>query len=92
MISLVGLSAVLGAPLSGKLIPRFGSLPVASTGLVCVLLAIVCFALFQSIFAVSVGMFLIFFGVFACQPAMLVRLTERVKLEGKGSALPRSIC
>jgi len=86
IISLVGLSAVLGAPLSGKLIPRFGSLSVALTGLVCVLLAIVCFALTQSIITVSAGMFLIFFGVFACQPAMLVRLTERVKPESKGSA------
>jgi len=86
IISLVGLSAVLGAPLSGRLIPRFGSLPVALAGLVCVLLAIACFALAQSIIAVSIGMFLVFFGVFACQPAMLVRLTERVKPENKGGA------
>jgi len=86
IISLVGLSAVLGAPLSGKLIPRFGSLPVALAGLACVLLAIICFALAQSIIAISAGMSLVFFGVFACQPAMLVRLTERVKPENKGGA------
>jgi len=86
IISLVGLSAVLGAPISGRIIPRFGSLSVALAGLVCVFLAIACFALAQSVIAVSAGMFLVFFGVFACQPAMLVRLTERVKPENKGGA------
>lgn len=86
IISLVGLSAALGAPLSGKLIPRLGSLRVALAGIVCVLLAIACIALAQSAIAVSVGMFLIFFGVFACQPAILVRLSERVKPENRGAA------
>jgi len=65
-ISLVGLSAIFGAPLSGRLILHFGTLPVALGGLICVLLAIIFLALFQSVVTVSTGIFLIFFGVFTC--------------------------
>jgi len=85
-ISLVGLSAIFGAPLSGVLIRRIGSLRVAMCGLSCVLLAIVCLALAQSVAWISVGMFLMFFGVFFCQPAIFVRICERVNSAKRGAA------
>lgn len=86
VISLAGLSATFGAPLSGVLARRIGSLRVAMCGLACVLLAIACLALAQSAIWISVGMFLMFFGVFSCQPAIFVRICERVDAMNRGAA------
>lgn len=85
-VSLAGLSAVLGAPISGGITSRIGSFQIALAGLACVFVGVVCIFVAQSIAAVVVGVFLIFLGVFACQPAMLVRLSERVGSENRGAA------
>lgn len=85
-ISLLGLGAVLGAPLSGRLVGRIGSLAVGVIGLGIVISAIVCLAWAQSISGVGVGLFLIFLGVFCCQPAVFVRIAERVPRERRGAA------
>lgn len=77
-ISLLGLSALFGAPLSGRLTAKFGSLPVAISGLMTVMVAIACLAAAETTHALALGLFLLFFGVFSCQPAVFVRIAERV--------------
>lgn len=85
-ISLLGLGAVLGAPLSGRLVGRFGSLAVGLSGLVIVIGAIACMAWSQSTIGMCIGLFLIFFGVFTCQPAVFVRIAQRVHPNRRGAA------
>lgn len=85
-ISLLGLGAVVGAPASGRLVGRAGSLVVGLSGLGIVLGAIACLAWTQSVIGVSVGLFLIFLGVFSCQPAVFVRIAQRVDPASRGAA------
>lgn len=85
-ISLLGLGAVMGAPISGRLTGRHGSLIVGVVGLSIVIGAIVCLALAESVTGISGGLFLIFLGTFVCQPAVFVRITERVPTDRRGAA------
>lgn len=85
-ISLLGLGAVFGAPLAGRLVGRVGSVAVGVVGLVMVIAAIACLAWAQSITGVGLGLFLIFLGVFVCQPAVFVRIAERVPQQSRGAA------
>ena len=85
-ISLLGLGAVVGAPASGRLVGRVGSLVVGLGGLASVLGAIACLAWTQSVIGVSAGLFLIFLGVFSCQPAVFVRTAQRVDPASRGTA------
>jgi YNFM family putative membrane transporter len=85
-VSLLGLSAVFGAPFSGRLIAKTGPRPVALGGLAVVACAIINLGLASKLGLLASGLFLIFFGVFACQPAVLVLINERVENDRKGSA------
>jgi YNFM family putative membrane transporter len=85
-ISLLGLGAVMGAPISGRLTGRYGSLTVGVVGLGIVMGAIVCLALAESVMGISGGLFLIFLGTFVCQPAVFVRIAERVPTDRRGAA------
>jgi len=85
-ISLLGLGSVLGAPLSGRLVGRIGSLAVGITGLAIVIAAIASLVWAQSITSVGIGLFAIFLGVFICQPAVFVRIAERVPTQRRGAA------
>lgn len=85
-ISLLGLGAVMGAPISGRLTVRYGSLAVGVVGLSIVMGAVVCLALAESVTGISAGLFLIFLGTFVCQPAVFVRITERVPTDRRGAA------
>lgn len=85
-ISLLGLGAVMGAPISGRLTGRYGSLTVGVVGLGIVMGAIACLALAESVTGISGGLFLIFLGTFVCQPAVFVRIAERVPTDRRGAA------
>lgn len=85
-VSLLGLSAVFGAPVSGRLVTRFGSLHVALCGMTVVLAAIACLATAASTGVLVLGLFLLFLGVFSCQPAVFVRITTRVDVAQRGAA------
>lgn len=85
-ISLLGLGAVMGAPISGRLTGRHGALTVGVVGLSIVIGAIACLALAESITGISGGLFLIFLGTFVCQPAVFVRIAERVPPDRRGAA------
>lgn len=85
-ISLLGLSALPGAPLSGRLISKVGSLAVGLGALVIVLAAISCLAFARNEAMLSAGVLLLFFGVFSCQPAVFVRIVQRVGQDQRGAA------
>lgn len=85
-ISLLGLSALFGAPLSGRLTAKLGSLPVALSGLAIVMVAIACLAVAETTHMLALGLFLLFLGVFSCQPAVFVRIAERVSPTQRGAA------
>lgn len=85
-VSLLGLSALFGAPLSGRLVARVGSLPVALGGLSIVLVAIASLAMARTELMLLVGLFILFLGVFSCQPAVFVRIAERVMPAQRGAA------
>ncbi|MDE1999956.1 MAG: MFS transporter [Burkholderiales bacterium] len=72
-VSLLGLSALFGAPLSGRLVARIGSLPVALGGLFIVMAAIVCLALARTELVLIAGLFLLFLGVFSCRGTADIR-------------------
>jgi YNFM family putative membrane transporter len=48
--------------------------------------AIVCLAFAESVTGISGGLFLIFLGTFVCQPAVFVRIAERVPADRRGAA------
>jgi YNFM family putative membrane transporter len=85
-ISLLGLGSVLGAPLSGRLVGRVGSLAVGVSGLLIVLGALAGLVWASSIGGVGASLFAIFLGVFVCQPAVFVRIAQRVPPQRRGSA------
>lgn len=85
-ISLLGLGAVLGAPISGRLTARHGSLTVGVVGLSIVMGAIACLALAESLTGIGGGLFLVFLGTFVCQPAVFVRIAERIPPDRRGAA------
>jgi YNFM family putative membrane transporter len=86
VISLLGLGAIVGAPVSGRLTARYGSLAVGTVGLCIVAAAIACLALARTTPLAGLGLFLIFLGTFVCQPAVFVRIAERVPADRRGSA------
>lgn len=86
MISLVGISAVLGAPIAGKLTVRFQATYIAVIGLVLVLLSFLIFYLAKSNTIMSIALFLLFLGVFSTQPAIFVNISQRVRTDQKGIA------
>lgn len=83
--SLLGLSALLGAPLSGRLAGRFGSLSVALGGLSIVLCAVLTLGAAAGSAALGTGLVLLFLGVFASQPALLMRITQHVEPTRRGA-------
>lgn len=85
-VSLLGLSALIGAPLSGRLTARLGSMRVALGGLTIVLLAVACLALATDRLVLGLGVVMLFLGVFSCQPAVFVRIAERVGPDQRGAA------
>lgn len=85
-ISLVGLSAVLGAPLSGRLATKIGPQAVALTGFGIVALAISCLRVAETGTMATIGLFTLFLGVFSCQPAIFVQIAGRVGSDRRGAA------
>lgn len=85
-VSLVGLIAVLGAPLSGRLANRYGPRQVALAGLALVALAIGLLWRASASLHVSSGLFLLFLGVFSCQPAIFVQIAGRAGASRRGTA------
>ncbi|WP_137992722.1 MFS transporter [Streptomyces vilmorinianum] len=86
LVSAIGLGALFGAPLSGAMIPRLGARRVVLAALPTALAGILVLAVAPSTPLVAVGLLLVFLGVFSCQPAVLVLLSEAVPAHNRGSA------
>jgi YNFM family putative membrane transporter len=85
-ISLAGLTAVLGAPLSGRLLPVLGARPVMLAGLALMLAAQAVLLVAGTLAAVATGVALLFLGVFVCQPVVFALLAEAVPADRRGTA------
>jgi YNFM family putative membrane transporter len=75
-ISLSGLAAIIGAPLSGWLGARYDTKRVVTLALSLVLLSVIILWLSESLNSVISGVLLLFISVFACQPLLLLMLNN----------------
>lgn len=85
-VSLVGLVAVVGAPTAGALVPRLGVDRVAIGGAVAALAGILILGVATAPAGVAAGLFVLFLGVFSCQPAALAHLNRIVPEHQRGTA------
>jgi YNFM family putative membrane transporter len=85
-ISLAGLIALVGAPAAGQLINRWGARAVALAGLGVCASGVATLGLAQTALAITVGLLLVFLGVFSCQPAVMVLLSKAVGPQRRGTA------
>ncbi|MFJ8650539.1 MFS transporter [Streptomyces sp. NPDC093546] len=86
LISAIGLGALFGAPLSGALVSRVGARAVVLSALPTALAGVLVLAVAPSTPLVALGLLLVFLGVFSCQPAVLVLLSQAVPEHNRGSA------
>lgn len=85
-ISLVGLSAVVGAPVSGWLAARTSPLVVACAALAVVAAAMGCLRVADNGILATSGLFMLFLGVFSCQPAVFLQIAQRAGSDRRGAA------
>ncbi|MBI3230505.1 MAG: MFS transporter [Burkholderiales bacterium] len=85
-IGFLGLIAILGAPLSGRLMAKTGPRKVALGSLILVLLAIATLTMATSASAIVTGVLLMFLGVFSCQPAIFTMISGNVPATRRGAA------
>lgn len=85
-ISAVGLIAIIGAPGSGFAIKRWGPQRSSVASLLVVLVAIVTLWFSQVFLGTAFGLLILFLGVFACQPTILVLLANSVSPVSRGAA------
>ena len=86
MISMSGLVALGGAPIAGSLVPKIGAGRVSLLGLITCLLGILLIGIATNIIVATIGLLVIYLGVFAAQPALMVRLTRTVDSVMRGAA------
>lgn len=85
-ISLAGLIALVGAPAAGKLISRWDARTVALVGLGVCATGVATLWLAQNAVLITIGLLLVFLGVFSCQPAVMVLLAKAVGPHRRGTA------
>lgn len=85
-IGLAGLTAVLGAPVAGRLLPVLGPRPVMLTGLALMLAAQGVLLAAGTLGAAAAGVALLFLGVFVCQPVVFALLAEAVPADQRGTS------
>ncbi len=84
-ISFAGLAAVI-APFSGGLSRRFGTDRILLPGLTSCLAALQVLYWSQTTVFMALGIVLLFLGVYACQPLLLLRISRRISPQAMGSA------
>jgi len=85
-ISFAGISALI-APFSGNLSQKIGVLKIIFPSLFICLLSFQFMGWFQSITLITLGLLLLFFGVYSCQPLVFLLIGQSVPRESTGSAL-----
>lgn len=86
LISLVGLAALAGSPAAGRLVPRLGARLVALSGLGVCAAGMALLGVATSVTAATAGLLLVFLGVFAAQPALMVGLMSKIDPARRGAA------
>ena len=84
-ISFAGLAAII-APFSGGLSQRFGVFRVILPGLLCCLLALQALGWSMSVPGTTLGIALLFLGVYACQPLLFLLMGRGLPADSLGSA------
>ncbi|MFC2169622.1 MFS transporter [Acidobacteriota bacterium] len=84
-ISFAGITALI-APFAGNLSQKIGTYKIIFSGLVVCLLSFQLMGWFQSITLTALGLLLLFFGVYACQPLVFLLIGQNVLKESIGSA------
>lgn len=85
-VSLAGLTALLGAPISGSFSQRIGWFKVAFAGICLCLVSIQLLGWGGSLPLVVAGVLFIFLGAYMCQPAVFFELSQTVPPESTGFA------
>ena len=85
-ISFAGITALI-APFAGNLSQKIGTYKIIFPGLLICLLSFQLMGWFQSITLTTLGLLLLFLGVYACQPLMFLLIDQNVPKESIGSAL-----
>ena len=85
-ISFAGITALI-APFAGNLSQKIGTYRIIFPGLLICLLSFQLMGWFQSITLTTLGLLLLFLGVYACQPLMFLLIDQNVPKESIGSAL-----
>jgi len=83
-ISLSGLIAIVGAPVSGWLGARYNTRKLVVWALGLVLLSVVILGFSSNLNSVITGVLLLFISVFACQPLLLLRLNNSGQKNRRG--------
>ena len=84
-ISFAGITALI-APFAGNLSQKIGTYKIIFPGLLICLLSFQLMGWFQSITLTVIGLLLLFFGVYACQPLLFLLIGQNVPKESIGSA------
>lgn len=84
-ISFAGITALI-APFAGNLSQKIGTYKIIFPGLLICLLSFQLMGWFKSIPLTVIGLLLLFFGVYACQPLLFLLIRQNVPKESIGSA------
>jgi MFS transporter, YNFM family, putative membrane transport protein len=84
-ISFAGITGII-APLAGNLSQKIGTYKIILPGLLICLLSFQLMGWFQSITLTTLGLLLLFLGVYACQPLVFLLIGQNVPKESIGSA------
>lgn len=84
-LSFLGLSAVMGAPIAGTMTSRYGLRSMLTVGMSLTLVGLGLLASTNGVL-VALGLTVLYLGVFATQPAMLVLITSQAPANATGRA------
>ena len=84
-ISFAGITALI-APFSGNISQKIGTLKIIFSSLLICLLSFQLMGWFQSITLITLGLLLLFFAVYSCQPLVFILIGQNAPRESIGSA------
>lgn len=84
-LGFTGVIAVAGSPFAGAAIPWAGAKPVAALALAATLAGLVLMTTGETLAVVAFALLLVFVGVFSCQPAVMVMLSDVTPAQSKGA-------
>ncbi|WP_028315833.1 MFS transporter [Desulfatibacillum aliphaticivorans] len=86
LVSLAGLTSLLGAPLSGAFSQKFGWYKVAVFGVSLCLISLQLMGWTASLTPVVIGILMVFLGVYGAQPSIFLEISQSVPIDSTGCA------